>query len=147
VTFVLPVLFFGILFAIPFLGRKRERSPARRPIAIGAGALFLVFVFSLLGLAMKETAALKKTDPTIERGRAIYAKLACAGCHRIHGEGAQVGPDLSFVGDVRDHDWLIAHFNNPQGMVPGSIMPPVRLGNPELEELTRYMQSLKKSPT
>ena len=144
VTFVLPLLFFGILFAIPFLGRKRERAPARRPIAIGAGALFLIFVFSLLGLAMKETAALKKTDPAVEKGRAIYAKLACAGCHRIHGQGAQVGPDLSYVGDTRDHDWLVAHFKNPQAMVPGSIMPPVRLGDPELEDLTRYVQSLKK---
>lgn len=144
VTFVLPVLFFVILFAIPFLGRKRERSPARRPIAIGAGALFLVFVFTLLGLAMKETAALKKTDPAVERGRAIYAKLSCAGCHRIHGQGAQVGPDLSFVGDQRDRDWLIAHFKNPQALVPGSIMPPVRLPEPELEDLTKYMLSLKK---
>ncbi|MCG3111051.1 MAG: cytochrome b N-terminal domain-containing protein [Candidatus Manganitrophus sp. SB1] len=144
VTFVLPVLFFAILFAIPFLGRKRERSPARRPIAIGAGAFFLVFVFTLLGLAMKETAALKKTDPAVERGRAIYAKLACAGCHRIHGQGAQVGPDLSFVGDARDRDWLIAHFKDPQSLVPGSIMPPTRLPEPELEDLTRYMLSLKK---
>ncbi|MCG3116381.1 MAG: cytochrome b N-terminal domain-containing protein [Candidatus Manganitrophus sp. SA1] len=144
VTFVLPVLFFAILFAIPFLGRKRERSPARRPIAIGAGALFLVFVFTLLGLAMKETAALKKTDPAVERGRAIYAKLACAGCHRIHGQGAQVGPDLSFVGDARDRDWLIAHFKDPQSLVPGSIMPPTRLPEPELEDLTQYMLSLKK---
>jgi ubiquinol-cytochrome c reductase cytochrome b subunit len=144
VTFVLPVLFFAILFAIPFLGRKRERSPARRPIAIGAGALFLVFVFTLLGLAMKETAALKKTDPAVERGRAIYAKLSCAGCHRIHGQGAQVGPDLSFVGDARDRDWLIAHFKNPQSLVPGSIMPPTRLPEPELEDLTQYMLSLKK---
>lgn len=144
VTFVLPVLFFAILFAIPFLGRKRERSPARRPIAIGAGALFLVFVFTLLGLAMKETAALKKTDPAVERGRAIYAKLSCAGCHRIHGQGAQVGPDLSFVGDARDRDWLIAHFKDPQSLVPGSIMPPTRLPEPELEDLTQYMLSLKK---
>lgn len=146
VTFVLPVLFFAILFAVPFLGRKRERAPARRPIAIGAGALFLVFVFSLLGLAMKETASLKRTDPGVERGRAIYAKLACAGCHRIHGQGAQVGPDLSFVGDVRNRDWLIAHFKDPQAVVPGSFMPPVRLSAPELEDLTKYMLSLKKGP-
>ena len=145
VTFVLPVLFFGILFAIPFLGRTRERAPARRPVAIGAGALFLLFVFTLLGLAMKETAAMRKTDPAVQRGRAIYAKLSCAGCHRIHGQGAQVGPDLSYVGDARNHDWLIAHFKNPQAVVPGSIMPPVRLSNPELEDLSRYMISLKKN--
>ncbi len=144
VTFALPVLFFGILFAVPFLGRRSERSPTRRPVAIGVGVLFLISVFTLLGLAIRETASMAATDPAVERGRALYAKLACAGCHRIHGEGAQVGPDLSYVGDKRDREWLVAHFKDPQAMVPGSIMPPVRLSEPELEDLTRYMLSLRK---
>jgi hypothetical protein len=39
---------------------------------------------------------------------------------------------------------LIAHFKNPQALVPGSIMPPTRLPEPELEDLTQYMLSLKK---
>jgi len=56
-----------------------------------------------------------------------------------------VAPDLSYVGDRRDRDWLIAHFKDPQGVVPGSIMPPVRLSDPEMSELTAYMLSLKKS--
>lgn len=144
-TFVLPALFFGLLFAAPFLGRSRERSPARRPVAIAAGVLFLVFVFIMLGQSLRETAAIALTDPTVLRGRALYDKLACAGCHQIHGTGAMVGPDLSYVGDQRDRDWLIAHFQDPQGVVPGSIMPPVRLGDPEMSELTAYMLSLKKS--
>ena len=143
VTVVLPLLFFVILFAIPFLGPK-ERSPASRPIGIGAGALFLVFVFFFLGLAVKETGQMKRTDPAVERGRTLYAKLSCAGCHRIHGQGAQVGPDLSYIRDRRDRDWLIAHFRDPQTLVEGSIMPPVRLSDPELENLTKYMVSLKK---
>lgn len=143
-TFVLPLLFFGLLFALPFLGRNRERAPARRPIAIGIGALFLVFVFTLLGTALKQTAAIPVTDPAVERGRALYAKLGCAGCHRIHGVGAEVGPDLSYVGDQRDRAWLIAHFKDPQKMSPGSIMPAFHLPEPELEDLTAYMLSLKK---
>jgi cbb3-type cytochrome oxidase cytochrome c subunit len=56
-----------------------------------------------------------------------------------------VAPDLSYVGDLRDRDWLIAHFQDPRGVVPGSIMPPIRLGDPEMSELTAYMLSLKKS--
>jgi mono/diheme cytochrome c family protein len=122
-TFVLPALFFGLLFAAPFLGRSRERSPARRPVAIAAGVLFLVFVFVLLGQSLRETAAIALTDPAVLRGKALYDKLACAGCHQIHGTGAMVGPDLSYVGDRRDRDWLIAHSKDPQGVVPGSIAP------------------------
>lgn len=144
-TFGLPILFFGILFAIPFLGRKGERAPAGRPAAIWAGALFLAFVFTLLGLALKETASIRLSDPAVARGKAIYAKLMCAGCHRIHGEGTQVGPDLSYVGDKHDRSWLIAHFKDPQGLAPGSIMPAYSLSDPEMEDLTGYMLSLKKT--
>ncbi len=143
-TFVLPVLFFATLFALPFLGRRRERAPAGRPVAIGAGILFLVAVFGLLGQAIQETSRMTRTDPAVSRGKVLYARLACAGCHRVHGEGGQVGPDLSYVGDIRDRSWLIVHFKDPQSLVPGSIMPPVRLADPELEDLTKYLLSLKK---
>ncbi|MHB8481948.1 MAG: cytochrome b N-terminal domain-containing protein [Nitrospiria bacterium] len=143
-TFIIPVLFFGTLFAVPFLGRRRERIPVHRPVAMLSGILFLVFVFTMLGLAVKETASIAVTDPIIARGKAIYSKLACAGCHRIHGEGAQVGPDLSYEGDKRDKTWLGAHFKDPKALSPGSFMPPVRLSETELESLTRYIMSLKK---
>lgn len=143
-TFVIPLLFFGIFFAIPFLGRRWERIPVKRPMAMILGGLFLVFVFTMLGLAVKETASIVVADPAIARGKAIYAKLACAGCHRIQGEGAQVGPDLSYEGDKRDKTWLEAHFKDPQSLSPGSFMPSVRLSEAELESLTRYMLSLKK---
>ncbi|MHB8483613.1 MAG: cytochrome b N-terminal domain-containing protein [Nitrospiria bacterium] len=143
-TFLIPILFFGILFAMPYIARGRERAPARRPVAMGAGVLLLIFVFSMIGLAVKETASIAVADPAIFRGKAIYSKLACAGCHRIHGEGAQVGPDLSYEGDKRDKTWLEAHFKDPQALSPGSFMPPVRLSETELESLTRYIMSLKK---
>jgi putative heme-binding domain-containing protein len=36
------------------------------------------------------------------RGKAIYdGKGGCAGCHRIRGAGARVGPDLSEIGNLR----------------------------------------------
>ena len=144
VTFIIPILFFGILFAIPFLGRRRERIPVQRPMAMILGALFLVFLFTMLGLALKETASIAVADPAIARGKAIYEKLACAGCHRVHGEGAQVGPDLSYEGDTRDKAWLEGHFKDPERFSPGSFMPPIRLSDVELENITRYMLSLKK---
>ncbi len=143
-TFIIPILFFGFLFAVPFLGRNRDRVPVNRPIAIGSGVLLLVFIFSMLGLAIRETSKIKVTDPAIVRGKGIFAKMACAGCHRIQGTGAQVGPDLSFEGDKRDKAWLFAHFKDPQAVSPGSFMPAVRLSEKDIEDLTSYMLSLNK---
>src|SRR5579863_952438 len=143
-TFVLPVAWFGLLFAIPFLGRRGDRAPTRRPVAMALGTVFLLVVFTLLGIAVKQTHSLVLSDPGAVRGRALYEKLNCAGCHRIHGTGAEVGPDLSYEGDTRTGDWLIAHFKDPQKMSPGSIMPAFHFNSQQMEDLTRYMLSLKK---
>ncbi|MBI3593796.1 MAG: cytochrome b N-terminal domain-containing protein [Nitrospirae bacterium] len=143
-TFIIPLIFFGFLFAVPFLGRNRDRAPVQRPFAIGSGVLLLIFIFIMLGLSIRETSKIPVTDPVLVRGAGIYAKMACAGCHRIQGKGGMAGPDLSFEGDKRDKAWLIAHFKDPQSLSPGSFMPAVRLPDRDLEELTAYLLSLKK---
>ncbi len=143
-TIVLPILFFLGLFALPWLDRRPGRRPASRPIVIGAGAGFLLVVLTFLSLSLYEVASLPKSDPSVLRGKALYKELDCAGCHRIHGKGEAFGPDLSYIGDLRDRDWLIRHFKDPQAIVPGSEMPNYGLNEEELNDLTNYMLTLKK---
>ena len=143
-TIVLPILFFLGLFALPWLDRRRERRPASRPLVMGAGAGFLLIVLTFLSLSLYEVASLPKSDPSVLRGKALFQELNCAGCHRIHGKGESFAPDLSYVGDVRDRDWLIRHFRDPQAVVPDSAMPDFGLNEEELSDLTNYMLTLKK---
>ncbi len=144
-TWILPVLFFlGIVFW-PFIDRNPARHPSSRPIALAAGAGFLVLVFTLLAISLRDLAAVPHVDPAVARGKAVYAQFGCAGCHRIHGEGGAVAPDLSFVGDQRpDREWHLRHFKYPQSVSPGSFMPKFPLDTKQLEELTSYMLSLKR---
>ena len=143
-TIVLPILFFLGLFALPWLDRRRDRHPASRPMVVGAGAGFLIMVFAFLSLSLYEVASLPKIDPSVLRGKALYQELDCAGCHRIHGKGEAFAPDLSYVGDTRNRDWLIRHFRDPQTVVPDSEMPEYGLNEEELSDLTNYMLTLKK---
>jgi ubiquinol-cytochrome c reductase cytochrome b subunit len=138
-------VFFLVLFFLPILDRNPASHPARRPLVLGAGALFLVMVFTLLGVSIHDLRALPRVDPAVVRGKAAYARFGCAGCHRIHGEGGAIGPDLSFVGETRpERDWHLKHFRDPQAVSPGSIMPKFPLSQRELEDLTSYMLSLKR---
>jgi ubiquinol-cytochrome c reductase cytochrome b subunit len=142
-TVLLPALFYAWLFALPFIDRKKERRPAGRPVALAAGAGFLLVVFLLLGVSLKRTWSVPVTPPGVAAGKQLYATLQCAACHRIHGEGGSFGPDLSTVGAQRDRDWLVRHFKNPQAVVPGSAMPPFDLDRPSLDALADYLLSLK----
>jgi len=143
-TWVIPGAFIALLLALPFLDPHHERAPASRPLVIGVGVAFLVGVFVLIGLSLRDLHAMKRTDPAVAAGRALFERLQCTSCHRIHGEGGAIGPDLSYVGDHRDRDWLIKHFRDPQSTSPGSIMPKFPLKERELNDLTAYMLSLKR---
>ncbi|TAL12791.1 MAG: c-type cytochrome [Nitrospirae bacterium] len=143
-TWVLPGAFIALLLALPFLDRATDRAPSSRRMVLGIGALFLVGVFGLVGLSLHDLEAMKRSDPAVVSGKAVFEKFQCSTCHRIHGAGGAVGPDLSYVGDQRDRAWLIKHFRDPQSTSPGSIMPKFPLDEQQLSDLTAYMLSLKK---
>jgi ubiquinol-cytochrome c reductase cytochrome b subunit len=144
-TWVLPALFFLLLLFWPFIDRNPARNPIRRPAALAAGAAFLVTVFALLGVSLRDLYAVPRADPAVTRGQAVFARFGCGGCHRVHGEGGAIGPDLSYEGDARpEREWHLRHFRDPQSVSPGSIMPKFPLTDQELNDLTSYVMSLKR---
>ena len=104
-----------------------------------------LFVFALLGVSLRDLYAVPRMDPAVARGKALFDQLGCAACHRIHGSGGAVGPDLSYVGDTRpDREWHLRHFRDPQSVSPGSIMPKFPLTEQQLNDLTSYLLSLRR---
>ena len=67
----------------------------------------------------------------------------CFKCHRLNGQGGEVGPDLTMEGTRgRSDTWLIGHFKNPQARSPGSVMPVFDdLTDRQLQVLTAFLQS------
>lgn len=147
VTWVLPAVVILVILLWPFIDwKKTVRAPASRPFGMTLAAIFLLVVFSLLGISLKNLYAVKRVDPGVAHGKALFAQSGCAGCHRIHGTGGAIGPDLSYVGDARpDRAWHVKHFRDPQSVSPGSIMPKFALTDQELNDLASYMLALRRS--
>jgi ubiquinol-cytochrome c reductase cytochrome b subunit len=145
-TWILPAIFFLALLFWPFIDRNPARHPIQRPAALTSGVLFLLVVFTLLGISLRDLYAVPHIDPAVARGKALFAQFGCSGCHRIHGVGGAVGPDLSYEGETRpEREWHIRHFRDPQSVSPGSFMPKFPLNEQQLQELASYMLSLKKA--
>ena len=143
-SWALPAAFIFCLFALPFLDRNTERVPSSRPVIMVGGMAFLITMFVLLGISLRDLYAVPKTDPVIAKGEALVQKFACKTCHRIHGDGANVAPDLSYVADRHpEREWHIRHFKDPQSVSPGSFMPKFPLSDTQLNNLTSYILTLK----
>ncbi len=82
----------------------------------------------------------------LTNGKLLFENLGCRGCHRLGGEGNSIGPELDRVGRRRTPEWLVQHFRDPARATPGSAMPPVRVSDEEVEQLTVYMMSLTAEP-
>jgi cytochrome c oxidase subunit 4 len=88
--------------------------------------------------------AWENSDPeAVANGRSLFNEYACSGCHKIDGEGAQLGPDLSHVGSKLEPDYIYRLILKPNSLIPGTPMKDNELWEDEAEAIVRYLQSLK----
>jgi mono/diheme cytochrome c family protein len=97
--------------------------------------------------------------PDLVEAKALFHSLGCRGCHKVGGVGGSDGPDLTLVGDKDpgrlDYSqvpgeptlahWFAEHFRDPAKVVPGSQMPAFGLSEAQIDKLTLYMLSLRRS--
>jgi mono/diheme cytochrome c family protein len=97
--------------------------------------------------------------PGLVEAKALFHSLGCRGCHKVGGVGGDDGPDLTRVGEKdpgridfthvpgqpRLANWLAQHFRAPAVLVPGSQMPVLGLTEEQIEGLSFYLLSLRRS--
>jgi ubiquinol-cytochrome c reductase cytochrome b subunit len=132
-------LLIGLLFLmLPFVAPAGERSPRRRPWAVGIVGLFGVSVAALvqvglnapwspdLGNLMLPQRVTQGLSPTALQGARVFEQKGCINCHRLGGVGGQRGPDLSQVGSRLSTDALTWRILNGGRNMPayGSSLSP-----------------------
>lgn len=90
-------------------------------------------------------------------GKKLFAEKGCYSCHKLHGRGGNMGPELDAEGmKIKQMlpmahvdgphtlpQWLKEHFEDPQKIVEDSQMKPPQLSEEENMALTTYMLSLQ----
>jgi ubiquinol-cytochrome c reductase cytochrome b subunit len=132
-------LLLGILFlTLPFFAPSGERSPRRRPWAVGIVVLFGVSVAALVNIGsiapwspelgdVALPASVKQgLSPTALQGATNFEQRGCINCHRIAAVGGQRGPDLTQVGGRLSPNELTTRILNGGRNMPayGSILSP-----------------------
>jgi ubiquinol-cytochrome c reductase cytochrome b subunit len=131
-----PLLVGLLFFLLPFLAPTGERSPRRRPWAIGIVALFAVSVASLVTLGYQAPWSPVLEAVTLPSGFArgpgapLFEQRGCINCHQIGGVGGRRGPDLTRVGLRLAPDQLTGRILNGGRNMPayGTTLTPAEIG-------------------
>lgn len=144
----LPALIGIVLILLPFVDKKPERSPFKRPLAV---LTTLLVLGAMVGLSAAAEAGYKKLvvldQGSVLTGKALFEQSGCLGCHTVMGKGGNIGPDLSEEGLVgHSEHWLEVQFVDSSKHFPDSPMPKFSYLKPEqLHELAQYVSSLGRT--
>jgi ubiquinol-cytochrome c reductase cytochrome b subunit len=96
----------------------------------------------LLKLNDKNATALDNAPDFAVEGALIYQANRCGSCHMVNGVGQKIGPPLNGLAKRQTRSWVLEHFLDPEKLSPGSFMPPYKLPQKDLENLTSYLFAL-----
>jgi ubiquinol-cytochrome c reductase cytochrome b subunit len=146
-------LLLGVMFVVlPFVAPAGERSPIRRPWAIGIVLLFGVSVATLVGAGYQATwspdmeatslpeSATAGLSGARLQGAQLFETRGCLQCHQIAAVGGRRGPDLSKVGARLSPDQLTWRILNGGRNMPayGTTLSPA-----DLSALVDYLSGLR----
>jgi menaquinol-cytochrome c reductase cytochrome b/c subunit len=160
-TVGIPTILLILLFALPFIDRRRERRIARRPVAVVAALLVIASmgILTYKGATAEEPSEVAgavlctennlpcEEEEQVALGADVFAEVGCLNCHVYAGEGAQnIGaPELTDIGTAgRGEDYWVRWIQNPQAIKPGTQMPAFpNLTQEELEALAVFLEASK----
>ena len=111
------------------------------PIALSLPQLNALSAF-LLRLRPETAELVEKIPPDAVKGAQIYVSNSCNSCHRIGGIGGEIGPSLNGLAARRSKNWIDKHFESPQTLSPGTMMPPFHFSPSQRDALVGYLLAL-----
>ncbi|EEF59799.1 cytochrome b N-terminal domain-containing protein [Pedosphaera parvula] len=148
-----PMLAGFWLIVLPFISKRGERSPRRRPWAWAAVLMVVIMIatfwragiksnwspnFNIEPLSEKVVGA---ASGPIAAGAHLFYSKGCLNCHLIENYGGRRGPDLTNIGSQRTKEQLILTILGGRGNMPAyasNITPE------EMKELTTFLESRKQ---
>ncbi len=161
----IPAVFVLLLIVVPLVDRNTERNPFRRPIAMAclvayAGAVLVLTIIGYLSPGFAQIPAAKEMKPAeqaaaapqvseeVKKGEQLFRTSGCLNCHKVHGEGGSVGPELSGLTlKGKSRQWLMEQITNsrahfPKGGPTTSMTAFTNLSKEQLDEIVSYLISL-----
>lgn len=153
---VLPGLFLGFLFALPWLSKRISHSGiqfiATTFVVVFGGLAFIYGGTFAPPFGDQDAMKTVKTEPTrvpidetlATKGKLLFKSNGCVNCHKL--DESKEGVDLnSDWKKERPRDWYVKFIKNPSSVKPSSTMPSFpKLSEADLNALGEYVRKPRK---
>ncbi|MBM9502067.1 c-type cytochrome [Leptospira sp. 201903071] len=103
-------------------------------------AVFLFLTFDSMRYVYSHESN-RNLSPSVLRGKEIWEKNNCMGCHTILGEGAYYAPELTKVYERRGAEWIRVFLKDPEAMYPGERkMVKYNFTESEIEDVIAFLK-------
>ncbi|MBL8920086.1 MAG: cytochrome c [Myxococcaceae bacterium] len=107
-------------------------------------SVFLALTWDTFQQIPERTRASALTEP-VKRGKDLWERNNCMGCHTLFGEGAYYAPELTKVYERRGPAFIRAQIKDPQAMYPGERkMTNYHFKDEEIEDLIAFFEWVGK---
>lgn len=120
-----------------------SKSQAKAFFLIGTAVCTTIFVGLTIDTFQRIPAQTRSVNLTaaVARGKHLFDKNNCMGCHTILGEGAYYAPELTKVYERRGEGFIKAQLKNPEAMYPGGRkMTNYHFSDAEISDLTEFLK-------
>lgn len=120
-----------------------SRSQAKGFFLWGTGLMTAVFLFLTYDSFQRIPGQTKEEnlDEHVIRGKDLWDKSNCMGCHTLLGEGGYYAPELTKVYERRGPQFIFAMIKNPAAMYPGERkMQQYNFSDDEINDLVAFFK-------
>jgi nitric oxide reductase subunit C len=98
-----------------------SKSAARLFFLVGTGVCSIAFIALTVDTFSRIPAQTHEAQltPDVVRGKDLWERSNCMGCHTLFGEGGYYAPELTKVYERRGPEFIAAMLRDPQAMYPG----------------------------
>ncbi len=142
---VIPGLVAAFLALLPWIDRRPERDPRRRPLVIGLVTLGMLAVVVLTTLGWRDRPISTASEQWSMReigGRAIAGYSGCGKCHADTG----LADPIESTPLSRGAEWIAGHVIDPEVIALGVREPPTERSEREIAALVAYVRRVSRQP-